>query len=292
MLAHSIKEVLTIVPEAMEFIKQASLEKDFPVDSKDSAAASYLTAAYLTKVAGKVLDIDLLKRLEKAATLYDVKTTMDKYIPRFSEMSKEASEEEIIAMVKTAEAGFEGDLCGFLNIEKAAEKATQLMQKYASKVTSEEVKRYSGNAYLDKSAAIRSLANRYHASKEQNSHFIKVARIIQDNIREDDFKTIGEVCRIVTTLDKQAGFDLIGFNPWREFLLTKQSALASGLTVSLAGKDVPWTKIASLGTNRIQGFLGKEASAGLTGDCVNDKYVLESMPRGLQMQLNNILRNV
>jgi hypothetical protein len=292
MLAHSIKEVLTLVPEAMEFIKQASLEQDFPVDNKDSAAASYLTAAYLTKVAGKVLDTDLLKKLEKAASLYNVKDVMDKFIPRFSQMTKQASEEEIMSMVKVAEAGFEGDLCGFLNIEKAAEKATFLIEKYAGKVTSEEVMRYSGNAYLDKSAAIRSLANRYHATKEQNPHFIKIARIIQDDVREDDFKTIGEICRVVTTLDKQAGLDLIGFNAWKEFLLTKQSALITSLHVKLAGIDIPYTKIASLGRDRIEGYLGKEAAAGLTGDCINDKYVLESMPRSSQIQLNNILKNV
>ena len=292
MLAHNLKEILTIIPEALGFIKEASLELDFPTDNKDSAAASYLTAAYLVKVAGKTLDIDLLKKLEKAASLYGIKEEMDKFIPRFSQMNKEASQKETPVLVKTAEAMFEGNLCGFLNIEDAAEQATQLMIKYASQITSLEVQRYAGHAYLNKEAAITSLANRYYATKQTNSHFIKIARLINDSVREDDFTTIKDICRTVSTLDKQAGLDLIGFNFYKEALITKQSALSTGLHVKLAGVNVPYTKIASLGKNRIEEFLGKEATAGLSGDCVNDKYVLESMPRSLQLQLNNILKNV
>ena len=292
MLAHNIKEVLTLVPEALEFVKKANLEEDFPVDSKDSAAASYLTAAYLTKVAGKVLDIDLLKRLEKAASLYNVKGELDKLIPRFSQMTKQASEEEILEMVKSAEAMFEGDLCGFLDIEKAAQKASDLMTKYSSFITSDEVKRYGGKAYLNKEAAIYSLANRYYATKEQNTHFVKIARLIQDDIREDDFKTINEVCQVVTSLDKQAGLDIIGFNFWKEALIVKESALAAGLTVRVNGKDVPYTKIAALGKDRMCSYLGNDVGSALTGDAANDKAVVESLPRDSQMILQNILRNV
>lgn len=292
MLAHTLKNVLTLVPEAMEFVKQASLEQDFPTDNRDSAAASYLTAAYLTKVAGKVLDVDLLKHLEKAATLYDVKKEMDKYIPRFSQMTKQASEKELLGMVKAAEAMFEGNLCGFLNIEKAAERATELTSQYGDLITSDEVKRYAGHAYLNKSAAVQSLANRYYATKQTNPTFVKIARLINDSVREDDFLSIRDICNSVALLDKQAGLDIIGFNPFKEFLITKQAALSKGLTVTLAGKEHPYTKVASLGKDRICDYLGKEAAAGLTGDCVNDKYVLESLPRSSQVMLSNVLKNV
>lgn len=292
MLAHNIKSVLTLVPEAMEFVKKASLEQDFPTDNKDSAAASYLTAAYLTKVAGKVLDVDLLKHLEKAAALYGVKTEMDKFIPRFSQMTKQASVEETLGMVKAAEAMFEGNLCGFLNIEKAAERANELIREHGDLITSSEVKRYAGHAYLNKSAAVQSLANRFHATKQTNPTFIKIARLINDSVREDDFLSIRDICNAVTLMDKEAGLDLIGFNAYKEFLITKQAALSKGLTVTLAGKEHPYTKVASLGKDRISDYLGKEAAAGLTGDCVNDKYVLESLPRSSQAMLSNVLRNV
>jgi hypothetical protein len=292
MLAHNIKEVLTIVPEAMGFIKEASLEQDFPVDSKDSAAASYLTAAYLVKVAGKALDIDLLRKLEKAASLYGVKDEMDKFIPRFSQMTKQASEEHTPGFIKAAEAMFEGNLAGFLNIEKAAEQAEELMKKYAGQITSSEVHRYSGHAFLNKEAAIQSLANRYYATKQTNPHFIKIARLINDSIREDDFLSINDICKTVTILDKQAGLDIIGFNFYKEALLTKEAAIAKGLMVRLNGKDVPHTKIAMFGKDRIGSYLGKDIGDAMTGDPVSDKYMLEALPRDLQIQLTNVLKNV
>lgn len=292
MLAHNIREVLTIVPEALGFIKEASLEQDFPVDSKDSAAASYLTAAYLVKVAGKILDIDLLRKLEKAAALYGVKEDMDKFIPRFNHITKQATEEEVLGFVKAAEAMFEGNLCGFLNIEKAAEQAEDLVAKYASKITSAEVHRYSGHAYLNKESAIQSLANRYYATKQTNPHFIKIARLINDSVREDDFLSIKDLCKTVTILDKQAGLDLIGFNFYKEALITKQAAYAGGLTIQLCGKEYPYTKLVALGKDRIGSYLGKDVEATLTGDPGNDKAVIESLPRDLQMLLQSVLKNV
>jgi len=292
MLAHNLKEVLTIVPEAIGFVKEASLELDFPTDNKDSAAASYLTAAYLVKVAGKTLDIDLLKKLEKAASLYGVKGDMDKFIPRFTQMTKEASSKDNSVTVKSAEAMFEGNLCGFLNIEKAAEQASDLMEKYASEITSPEVRRYAGHAYLDKQAAITTLANRYYATKQTNPSFIKIARIINDSVREDDFMSIGDICKAVTILDKQAGLDLIGFNFYKEALITKQSAMAAGLTVKLNGTPVPYSKIVALGKDRIGSYIGKDVGDSLTNDPGNDKAVLEALPRDLQVMLLGILKNV
>lgn len=285
MLAHNIKEVLTIVPEALDFVKEASLEQEFPVDSKDSAAASYLTAAYLTKSAGKVLDIDLLKRLEKAASLYGVKDKLDEFIVRFNPIQKKAEVD-----VKSMEAMFEGNLSGFLNIEKAATQATELMSKYASEVTSDEVRRYSGNAYLNKEAAVYSLANRFYATKETFPSFIKIARMINDDVREDDFSSIAEICRTVTTLDKQAGLDIIGFNFYKEALITKEAAIA-GLVVNLNGTPVSYAKISALGKERIGSYLGKDIGDAMKGD-PSDKYMLEALPKPQQAMLQKIIKNV
>lgn len=292
MLAHDIKDVLVVVPEAIGFIKKASLEQDFPVDNKDSAAASYLTAAYMIKVAGKVLDVDLLARLEKAASLYGVKRDMDKMIAKFQPMIKQASEEEVNQMVKVAEASFEGDLAGFLNIEAATEKAEELLSKYAERITSEHVKRYGGQAYLNKEAAVMSLANRFYATKEKEVAFVKIARLVNDSVRENDFATIHELCGIVAKLDKQAGLDLIGFNPYKEFLLTKKSEVATVIGVNLNGQKVPYEKIMRLGKDRIGSYLGKDVAAAMTDCPVNNKAVLEALPRDSQAMLLNVLKNV
>jgi hypothetical protein len=292
MLAHNIKEVLTIIPEALEFVKQASLELDFPTDNKDSVAASYLTAAYLVKVANKTLDVDLLKKLEKAASLHGIKEQLDLLTPRFSQMTKVASEEETMSFVKAAEAMFEGELCGFLNIEKAAEQAYSLVNQYSDKITSTEVRRYSGQAYLNKEAAIQALSTRHYATKEKNEYYVKIASLVESSVKEDDFLSIRDICKAVTLLDKQAGLDLIGFNFYKEALITKQSELASSLSVTLVGQKVPYTKISALGKDAVSSYMGKDIGNSLNGDPCHDKSVLESLPRDLQSMLLNILKRV
>lgn len=293
MLAHHLKAVLTIVPEAMGFIKEASVELDFPTNSKDSTAASYLTAQYLIKSAGKVLDTSLLAKLEKAANLYGIKTKLDGFVHRFTVMEKKSSEEETRGMVKQAQSMFEGELCGFLNIIDAANTAETLLEKFAGYITSEEVKRYAGHAWLNKEAAMYSLANRYLATNKSIPAFIKIAKLIEDsNMRSDDFAEIKEITKAVAYLDKQAGLDLRGFNPYKEFLMTKKAAVESATSVKLNGQEVPYLKIAKLGKDSIGNFLGKDVSAAMTGDVCNDKAVLEALPRDLQIQLLQALKNV
>jgi hypothetical protein len=239
-----------------------------------------------------MVDVGILKKLEKAASLYGIKDTLDKMTPKFTQMTKQASEEEVLGMVKAAEAMYEGDLAGFLNIGKAVETAEALWVKYAGLISSEEVKRYTGHAYLNKEAAIQALSNRYLATGEKNPTFIKIANLITAHVQENDYKSISDICKAVTLLDKQAGLDLRGFNFWKEALITKEASFTKGLTVRLNNKDVPYTKVASLGKNSISSYLGKEACAGLNGDPVNDKYLLEALPRDLQITLAQVLKGV
>lgn len=290
MLAHNIKEILTLVPEAQELVKKADLEQDFPVDSADSAAASLLRVNYLTKVAGKPQDPEKVAYIEKAASLFGVKEKVDELVIKFNSMEKKASfsREE----VQMEEALFEGDLggFGFLSLDKAAEKAENMCAQYGDLVKSAEVKRYAGQAWLNKEAALKTLANRYYASKEQG--YVKIARVVNDSIRENDFSAIRDLCKTVTSLDKKAGLDVVGFNFYKEALLTKESALASCMSVNLAGEQVPYEKIQRFGTDRIAATVGKDIAASMTGNPVEDKAVLESLPRDLQVMIKSLVKSV
>lgn len=290
MLAHNIKEVLTMLPEAMPLVKQASLEEDFPTNNKDSVCASYLTAKYLTKVAGKAIDLSITAKLEKAASLYGIREELELLASKLSKpITKKASRSA--TLVKEAEAMFEGDLSGFLDITKAATKAEALMTKYAAEVTSTEVLVYSGNAYLKKEAAITSLANRYYATKGKVEEFAKIASLIHStSVHENDFDAVKSICKAVTLLDKQAGLDLIGFNFYKEALTTKVAAV--NVNVTLNGQQVPYDKIARVGKATIGSYLGKDIEEAFTGDAFNDKAVLEALPRDSQAMLISILRNV
>jgi hypothetical protein len=274
--------------------KQASLEEDFPYDSKDSVCASYLRVHYLTKVAEKQVDPAVAAKITKAAELHNVKKTLDQFLDRFNTFEKKAAEAEVKygLTLKDIEAGFEGDLggFGFLGIEKAASTAKSIYEKYGTEVKSPEVLRYAGRAYLNKEAAVMSLANRFHATQEPA--FVKVARIIVDSISESDFDAISQLCDTVTQLDKKAGLDVIGFNFYREALITKKAAYASAMKLKLAGQEVPWEKIQKFGKDRIASTLGKDIADGMTGDPANDKAVLESLPMDLQKMLVSLTKGI
>ena len=69
MLAHDLKNILTLVPSAMEHIKQASIEADYPVESPDSTIASGLRINYQIKVAHRPVDLETINLVKKAANL-------------------------------------------------------------------------------------------------------------------------------------------------------------------------------------------------------------------------------
>jgi hypothetical protein len=294
MLAHNLKAILTLVPEARSMVKQASLEEEFPYDSKDSVCASYLRMHYLEKVAEKTVDSAVSAKITKAAELHGVKAELDQYLDRFNTFEKKASETEAKYGMsrKEVEAGFEGELggFGFLGIEKIASTAASIYEKYGDEVESLEVRRYAGRAWLNKEAAVMSLANRYHATKEPA--FVKVARVVADSIKENDFDAISSLCKTVTELDKQAGLDIIGFNFYREALITKQAAFAGSMTVNLAGQPVAWEKIVKFGKERISSSLGKDIGDALNGEPSNDKAVLESLPLDLQKMLLSLTKGI
>lgn len=290
MLAYNIRHILELVPEVKEMIKKADIEQEFPMDSKDSVIASYLRANYLMKVAHKPVDPITLGKLEKAANLYGVKEKLDTFLPRFKSLEKSAST-NVEKELRELESMFEGDTggFGFLTIEKAAEKAEELYKQYGEMIKSAEVKRYACVGWLNKEAAIRTLANRYYANKD--SSFVKIARLVS-TMREDDVDSLKKLCNTVTQLDKKAGFDLIGFNFYREAVITKEAALITALRINLAGEDVPYEKIAKFGKDRIGSTLGADIASSLTGNPVEDKAVLESLPRDLQIMLKSLVKGI
>lgn len=287
MLAHNIKDILTLVPEAIPMVKKADLEQDFPTNSKDSVSASYLRVQYLTKMASRQVDLETVTKVTKAAELYEVKAVLDGYALRFNNFEKKASENsDTYGMtLKALEAGFEGDLggLGFLGIEKAASAAASIYEKYGDEVKSPDVLKYAGHGWLNKSAAVISLANRYHATKEPA--FVKVARLVNDAIQEYNYEAISGLCKTVQTLDKQAGLDIIGFNFYKEAFYSNEKDMLDSMMVKLAGRDIPWRSIEKFGREKIASTIGKDVSDAMTGRAGEDKAMLESLPLDCQQAL-------
>lgn len=283
MLAYDISAILSLVPAAGEMVKKASIEEDFPANNKDSVCASYLRIGYLTKVAGKEVDQDIKERIVKAACLYGVKNKLDELSIAFNpSMEKSASEIQGELMTE-----FEYSFGMFPDIEKTASLADKL---YEMGSTDDRVKAYSGHTYMNKEAAVLALVNRYHATQDET--FVKIARVVHDNVKINDFESIHDICQTVTSMDKKAGLDVIGFNIYNEALFTKSAAAVQGLTISLAGESFPIEKIQRLGKDRIGSLLGDEVAKDFGSDLVENKYMLEALPRDQQMVLKTALKNV
>jgi hypothetical protein len=299
MLAHNLKEILSIVPDLKEHIKKANIEEEYPLDNKDGVIASYMRSYYLLKVANKLVDPDVMEKLEKAAQLYNVKETILPFIQAMKkyaeETEKEAIEKASALTIKELEASFEGSLSGFFDIEKAAKDAQEIMTKHASQVTSDEVKRYAGKAYFVKEAAIEALEARAMVSGKEV--YTKIAEAVSKHMDYDvPTEQILSVCRTVTMLDKKAGLMARGFNIYKEALSVAPERIGANgvsiLTVKLAGKPVAYEKIERLGKARIGQYLGKDVASEMTADPVMNKRILESLPLDLQRVLLGILKSV
>ena len=259
-------------------VKKASIEEDFPTNNKDSVCASFLRVQYLMKVAGQTVDPETYEKVNLAAEMYGVKGTLEKAASKFAPTVKEDPSWDVRGQ-------FEDSLNCLMSLEKTAALAEKVYELDGDKA-SDLAKIYSGNAYLDKVAAVKALANRYYATKEP--FFVKAAHVVRDSIREDNPEQIRGLCKVVSEMDKKAGLDLKGFNFYRECLMTK----VAGLTIKLAGTEVPYETIAKFGNSRIGSLMGSDVAKGLTGSPVDDKYVLESLPRDLQMILKSALKSV
>ena len=302
MLAYNLKDILGIVPELQEHIKKANIEEEYPLDNKDGCIASYMRCYYLSKVAEKVVDPEIIERLEKAARLYDIKETVIPFIQKMKKFAEQKQRDTLNSAetltVKQAEALFEGNLTGFFDIEETAKQAKNIMVKYASDVTSPEVKRYTGQAYFNKKAAVDALEARAEASGKEV--YTKFASAITKTMEYDSSPIdIMAVCERVTALDKQAGLINKGFNFYKEALSVGPERIGdnfdkigSALTVKVCGKPVAYEKIERLGKHRIAQYLGKDIASEMTADPIANKRIIESLPLDVQRVLASLLRNV
>lgn len=289
MLAHKIKDILTIVPEAMDMVKQASLEQDYPTDSRDSTIASYLAMHYMMKVAHKPVDYDAIFKVEKAASLYNIEKEVKPLLEKMDNhvvLEKSASTVDLGAL----QARFEGDLTGFSDLEKCASEAQEMYATYGEDLTSDIIKTFAGKDILNKEAALGALVARYEISKD--AKFIKLASILR-NVDELNL-TDGEKVKLgntVTALDKQANLQVKGFNFWKEAFV-KEAAFNTICEVRLSNIPYPYEKIQKLGKARISQAIGQDVANELTGNAAHDKQVLETLPLDLQEILSRMLKAI
>jgi hypothetical protein len=296
MLAHDIKNILNILPDAQPLVKEANLEVDYPLDTKDGAIASYLRYQYRTKVAHKLdgLSPETIEQIEKAAELYGIKDQVKPLVTRlekYAQTSTQAAFTKYAEMnVKTAEFDFEGKASGFSKIPELVKEAQELCNKYGEDITSFEVLRYAGKGFFNKQAAVQALFARAQASGKEV--FTKVAEIVEKSMSESSTeREVSDVLSRINQLDDKTGLSLRGFNIYKEAMLPKEAA-ASILNVRVCGKQVPYEKIAMLGKERIRTYIGEDVAEGMSSDPVANKQMIEALPLSEQRLLESMLKNV
>jgi len=284
MLAHNIKKVLELAPEAIGLVKQASLEEEFPLTSRDNVIASYLVANYLEKVASRPISEAVFALIKKAVDLYEINDIVEPLVAKLCLQEKAANHAPTLA---EEESRLEGELShiGFYDLIKTAEAADSLYKKFGESITSEYVKRYACEGFLNKQAAVVALVNRYKTSGNTANEYIKLARCIEsDDVSGWDKLENSKICKTISLLDKRAGLDLKGFNIYSEAIFSKEAG-AKSLKVTLAGKEVPYEHILKFGKDRIGSLLGSDISDNIKGNPYEDKCIIESLPRDLQQLL-------
>jgi hypothetical protein len=295
MLAHSLKPILQLVPEAMPLVKQASVDQEFPLDSKDSTLATALQLKYFEKVAYHAVDVFQLEKVAKAVDLYGLREQLNELTGKMVKAAQAKKEEVSLDDQKLEyqikEAAFSHN---FQSTKERATEATELY-KQASDLgitPSEDVVRYSGHAYFDKEAALKGLTVRYNETKDLD--FVKVARVIVEGKNDErlrDADNLVKLASFIDTLDKRNHLQFKGFDFFKEAFV-KEAAYKSALMVKLAGQQVPYESLERVGHTRIASYIGKDVADEMNHGPENFKAVAETLPLDLQRMLVSLTKNV
>lgn len=295
MISYSIKQILTLVPEAFPLVKQANLEEDYPLSNKSDAIASALRISYETNILGTTVDADIMEKVAMAVDVYnleEVVTTVTKEMLREhgGRMEKSASTTQAPQAFLEKQAQMEAGLCGYKNIPSLVKQAEQLREEALAlgQEPAEHVLRYSCDAWMDKEAAINGLHSRYALTKDDM--FVKLAAALgMEETLVPSGPLVKNFCETITGMDKLAGLDWKGFDIYKECLLTK-SAAARNLQVKVGKASYPIEKIMSIPKHHLVNYLGADVAKSLT-DPHTAKAVIESLPADMHSVLNSVIKS-
>lgn len=285
MSIYTLREMVELNPEIAGLVKQASDIDDFSTNTKEDTLVSSLKAAYLVKIAKKVVNPDTLTKVATASRLYGLEDQVKALVDTMSAGSLEKSASEPVDYLKDlnlAQSYIESETSGFCDIEKVAEASQELYDAYSNDITSEVVRTYAGANVFVKEAAVEALKARARIVPV----FEKVAEMIEGTNSEDfTMEQARSISQVITQMDKEAGLCTKGFNFYKEAYLTK-SAASSALLVNCDGKKVPIEKVLRA---PIGDILGNDVAAHLGSDPYEVKAAVEALPRDAQRLLARYL---
>lgn len=295
MIAYTLKNVLELVPEALSFVKKANIEAEYPTDNKDACMASALCIEYQKYVGHQSVDPWVMEKVASSIDIHGMRTEFDDLAEKLVSRSyfiKTAGVEDKQAEFLTKQANFEGEATGFADLEQLSKQASDLYEEAVrfGLTPSEMVRMYSGNAYLSKEAAVRALTSRFQATN--NPVFVKLAAAITshpDATLSD--RTVKDLCKTVTGLDKEAGISAKGFNFYKETLFTKVAAQVGATRVKVGKEECPLEAVLRVPDHHLKNYLGADIAKEMRSDPQTAKAVVESLPADLQQVLLTLIKN-
>lgn len=284
------------MPEALDLVKKAELDKEYPVDTPDNCMASALSIEYAKHISGKSVDYDTIEKVAQSVEAFGlgekVRDLSHKMVRRNTAALFKSASSETTETFLEKQAHWMGEQSGFKDIAKLVKQAEEL-KVIADRIgedVDDKVKVYLCEGYMSKSAAVEALSTRYHLTN--NEVFSKLASAVT---RESEMipgnKTIKSLCETVTKFDKQAGLDLKGFDFYRETILTKSAAVNSTMAY-VCGANVPISKVMSIPSNYLDSYIGPDFAKELASDPASAKAMIESLPADVQKVLAELIKNV
>jgi hypothetical protein len=295
MISYSIKQILTLVPEAFPLLKQAHYEEDYPLSNKSDAIASALRVAYETDILGKSVDIDIMEKVAMAVEVYDLGEVVSRISAEMvSEHNGRMEKSASIAVAPEAylekQAQMEAGLCGYKDIQGLVKQAEVLLEEARTlgQEPADHVLRYSCDAWMDKEAAINGLHQRYALTK--NDMFVKLAAALgMEESLVPSGPLVKNFCETITGMDKLAGLDWKGFDIYKECLLTKTAA-AKSVKVKVGKQEYPIERIMRIPKHHLSNYLGADVASSLS-DPHTAKAVIESLPADMHSVLNSVIKS-
>ena len=296
MIGYTLKQILTLVPEALPFVKQASIEQEYPLSTKSDCAASALRINYELYIEKKAVDSDMLEKVADAVTAYGIEDEIGKLtnLLRTRKPIEKTAAEVQTQVLYEKQASFEcslNDYRGIPDIEALRKQAEVISDECRSSgiESNDAVKLYSGDMYMSKSAAYDALQARFHLT--QDPVFVKIASALskEESVLKPS-PMVRSLCRVVTGLDKKAGLHAMGFNFYKEALI-KESAAFDTMTVMLCGKPVPLQSILRVSPHHLNNYMGKDFNTELHSDPSIAKAMIEALPLDMQNVLLTIVKN-
>lgn len=295
MISYTIKQILTLVPEAFPLLKQAQYEEDYPLNNKSSAIASALRVSYERDILGKSVDIDTMEKVAMAVDVYgleDVVKSLSKEMvsEHRGRMEKSASVADAPTTYMEKQAQMEAGLAGYKDIQGLVKQAEVLREEARAldQEPADYVLRYSCDAWMDKEAAINGLHARYALTK--NDMFVKLAAALgMEEAIVPSGPLVKNFCETITGMDKLAGLDWKGFDIYKECLLTKTAA-ARAVKVRVGKQEYPIERIMRIPKHHLTNYLGADVASSLS-DPHTAKAVIESLPADMHSVLNTVIKS-